>query len=127
MDREIEFIKLKVDWYKSLFPWVLAMIVGALAFARSLKLENELNIEIFNILITSVIFLLLTILSMSFASQAFIHRLEAPHTVKNRYINLLIKIPHGKEWESFFASFSAISLSIGIGSFIYALTIHANS
>jgi len=34
MDTELEYIKLKVDWYKSLYPWNLAIIVGSVTFGR---------------------------------------------------------------------------------------------
>ena len=55
-DRELDFIKLKVDWYKSVFPWILAMVVGAVTFANSIKLEQHLILRfVFALLLLSIV------------------------------------------------------------------------
>ncbi|MCH4811205.1 hypothetical protein [Vreelandella neptunia] len=40
MDRELEYIKLKVDWYKSIYPWYVAILAGQVAFLRTIDVEE---------------------------------------------------------------------------------------
>jgi hypothetical protein len=41
MNNELEYIKLKVDWYKSTFPWILTLVAGAVTFARSINSNSK--------------------------------------------------------------------------------------
>jgi len=54
MDTELEYIKLKVDWYKSLYPWNLAIIVGSVTFGRFVS--GDYRELILSLIIVSVVF-----------------------------------------------------------------------
>ena len=129
-DRELDFIKLKVDWYKSVFPWILAMVVGAVTFASSIKLEQHLILRfVFALLLLSIVLLLFTLLSCWYASLALIHRLEEPYKSKLKLINWFFSAPVGTRWETFYAALANVSLGAGLVLFVSALIIfgYANS
>ena len=86
VDRELEYIKLKVDWYKSVFPWILAMVVGALTFAGSLNRDNHPRSALL-LLVLSVLFLFLALVSCWCASLSLINRLEEPYKTKWKFLN----------------------------------------
>ena len=130
-DRELDFIKLKVDWYKTVFPWILAMVVGAVTFANSIKLEQQRLILrfVFALLLLSIILLLITLLSCWYASLALIHRLEEPYKSKSKLINWFFSAPVGIGWETFYAALANVCLGTGLLLFVSALIIYgyANS
>ena len=109
MNKELEFIKLKVDWYKSAFPWVLAMVVGAVTFARTIDVEHEFRSEVLFFVILSVVLLLVALICTWFAALTLIHRLEEPYKTKSRFLNLIIWVPHGSNWEAIFGVISGLS------------------
>jgi hypothetical protein len=125
MNSELEFIKLKVDWYKSVFPWVLAMVAGALTFANSINTKNESAHEVLILLVASIVLLLVALITMWYAALALIHRLEPPpYKTKSRFLNLLFWVPHGFKSEMAFASVANFSLGGGLAAFAAALVIH---
>ena len=129
-DRELDFIKLKVDWYKSVFPWILAMVVGAVTFANSIRLEQHLILRfVFALLLLSIVLLLFTLLSCWYASLALIHRLEEPYKSKSKLINWFFSAPVGIRWETFYAALANVCLGTGLILFVSALIIYgyANS
>lgn len=123
MDKELEFIKLKTDWYKSLYPWNLALIVGSVAFIR--VVEHERSTAVVGFLITSVIFLLLSLIFMGQAALTLIHRLEPPYISQSALFRLLSWIPRGPKWEAFFAFASSICLGAGYGFLVLGLVLYA--
>jgi hypothetical protein len=128
-DRELDFIKLKVDWYKSVFPWILAMVVGAVTFASSIKFEHPILRFVFALLLLSIVLLLFTLLSCWYASLALIHRLEEPLKTKSKLVNWFFSAPVGTRWETFYAALANVSLGAGLVLFLSALIIYvyANS
>lgn len=129
-DRELDFIKLKVDWYKSVFPWILAMVVGAVTFASSIKLEQHLILRfVFALLLLSIVLLLFALLSCWYASLALIHRLEEPYKSQFKLINWFFSAPVGTRWETFYAALANVCLGAGLVLFVSALIIfgYANS
>ena len=128
-DRELDFIKLKVDWYKTVFPWVLAMVVGAVTFANSIKGEHPMLRFVFVLLLLSIVLLLFTLLSCWYASLALIHRLEEPLKTKSKLLNWFFSAPVGTRWETFYAALANICLGTGLLLFVSALIIYgyANS
>jgi hypothetical protein len=128
-DRELDFIKLKVDWYKTVFPWILAMVVGAVTFANSIKLEHLILRFVFALLFLSIVLLLITLLSCWYASLALIHRLEEPLKTKSKLINWFFSAHVGTRWETFYAALANVCLGTGLLLFVSALIIYgyANS
>ena len=128
-DRELDFIKLKVDWYKTVFPWILAMVVGAVTFANSIKLEHLILRFVFALLFLSIVLLLITLLSCWYASLALIHRLEEPLKTKSKLINWFFSAHVGTRWETFYAALANVCLGTGLLLFVSALVIYgyANS
>ena len=128
-DRELDFIKLKVDWYKSVFPWILAMVVGAVTFTNSIKLEHPILRVVFALLLLSVVLLLFTLLACWYASLALIHRLEEPYKTRSKLLNWFISPPQGTRWETFYAALATVCLGSGLTAFVIALIIYgyANS
>lgn len=128
-DRELDFIKLKVDWYKTVFPWILAMVVGAVTFASSIKVEHPILRFVFALLLLSIVLLLFTLLSCWYASLALIHRLEEPLKTKSKLLNWFFSAPVGTRWETFYAALANVCLGTGLLLFISALIIYgyANS
>jgi tellurite resistance protein TehA-like permease len=123
-DRELDFIKLKVDWYKSVFPWILAMVVGAVTFANSIKGEHLILRFVFALLLLSIILLLFTLLSCWYASLALIHRLEEPLKTKSKLFNWFFSAPVGIRWETYYAILANVSLVTGLVIFVSALIIY---
>jgi len=121
LDRELEYIKLKVDWYKSVFPWTLAMVVGAVTFMGSINQNNPSRYLILTFLILSVVFLLGALLSTWYAALALIHRLEEPYRTKSKLMNRLLWVPHTTKGEAFFASAASVCLGAGQSAFVCAL------
>ncbi len=128
-DRELDFIKLKVDWYKTVFPWILAMVVGAVTFANSIKEDRPILRFVFALLLLSIVLLLFTLLSCWYASLALIHRLEEPYKSKSKLINWFFSAPVGTRWETFYAALANVCLGTGLMLFVSALVIYgyANS
>jgi len=128
-DRELDFIRLKVDWYKTVFPWILAMVVGAVTFANSLKEDRPILRLVFALLLLSIVLLLFTLLSCWYASLALIHRLEEPLKTKSKLINWFFSAPVGTRWETFYAALANVCLGMGLVLFVSALIIYgyANS
>lgn len=125
MDKELEYIKLKVDWYKSVFPWVLGMVVGAVTFARSIDSKNAASPLVLPLLLLSVVLLLGALLTIWFAALALIHRLEEPYKYKSEFLNLLLWVPSGSRWEVVFGAMAAVCLGGGLSAFVCALAIYA--
>ena len=125
MDKELEYIKLKVDWYKSVFPWILAMVVGAVTFAKSIDPNNGQSSVVLTLLLLSVVLLLGALLTSWFAALALIHRLEAPHKYKSGFLNFLLWQPHGPKSEMVFGTMTAVCLVGGLSTFVCALGIYA--
>ena len=124
-DRELDFIKLKVDWYKSVFPWILAMVVGAVTFANSIKLEQHLILRfVFALLLLAIVLLLFALLSCWYASLALIHRLEEPLKTKSKLFNWFFSAPVGIRWETYYAILANVSLVTGLLIFVSALVIY---
>ena len=121
MDRELEYIKLKVDWYKSIFPWILAMVVGAVSFAHSIDPKNQSRPLVLTFLFFSVVFLLGSLLASWYAAVALIHRLEEPYKYKSAFLNLMMWMPHGTKWEVVFSALNSFCLGAGLGLFVGAL------
>jgi len=128
-DKELDFIKLKVDWYKTVFPWILAMVVGAVTFANSIKEDRLILRFVFALLLLSIVLLLFTLLSCWYASLALIHRLEEPYKSKSKLINWFFSAPVGTRWETFYAALANVCLGTGLILFVSALIIYgyANS
>ena len=128
-DRELDFIRLKVDWYKTVFPWILAMVVGAVTFAGSIKVEHLILRFVFALLLLSIVLLLFSLLSCWYASLALIHRLEEPLKTKSKLINFFFSAPVGTRWETFYAALANVCLGTGLLLFVSALIIYgyANS
>ena len=128
-DRELDFIKLKVDWYKTVFPWILAMVVGAVTFANSIKEDRLILRFVFALLLLSIVLLLFTLLSCWYASLALIHRLEEPLKTKSKLVNWFFSAPAGTRWETFYAALANVCLGMGLTLFVSALIIYgyANS
>jgi hypothetical protein len=123
-DRELEYIKLKVDWYKTAFPWILAMVVGAVSLAGAIK-DNPSSDFILTILISSVVFLLAALISTWYASLALIHRLEESYKTNSKLLNRFLWVPHGTKWETVFATTASMCLGAGLASFVGALIAYA--
>lgn len=124
MDRELDYIKLKVDWYKSIFPWILAMIVGAVSLIGSVDPNHGSRPAVLKLLYVSVIFLIGALVFSQYASLALIHRLEKPYKTKSRLLNLLLWMPHGPKWEIVCATLAAACLTWGLMTFIFALAVY---
>lgn len=123
MKNELEYIKLKVDWFKSLYPWNLALIAGGLAFARFIEGEYKTLILLF--IVTSAVFLIFALMSMGFAALSLIHRLEPPYEPKSKSLKKLFWVPHSRKLEAGLEYFASGCLSIGHAAFIMALIIYA--
>ena len=121
VDRELEYIKLKVDWYKSVFPWILAMVVGVVTVAGSITPDNAHRRFALHLLFLSIIFLFLALVSCWYASLALIHRLEGPYKTKWAVLNWILWVPHGTKWELVCGSLASICLSAGLTTFICGL------
>ena len=124
-DRELEYIKLKVEWYKSAFPWTLAMVVGAVTFMGSINKDSPSRYLIFAFLVLAVVFLLGALISTWYASLALIQRLEEPYRTKSKLLNRFLWVPHSTKWEVVFASLAGICLGAGQSAFVCALILHA--
>jgi len=123
-DRELDFIRLKVDWYKSVFPWILAMVVGAVTFASSIKGERLILRLVFALLLVSIVLLLFTLFSCWYASLALIHRLEEPLKTKSKLFNWFFSAPVGTKWETYYAILANVSLGMGLLLFVSALIVY---
>jgi hypothetical protein len=121
VDRELEYIKLKVDWYKSAFPWTLAMVVGAVTFMGSINQNSPSRYLILTFVILSVVFLLGALLSTWYATLALIHRLEEPYRTNSKLLNRFLWVPHNAKWEAVFASAASVCLGAGQSAFVCAL------
>ena len=123
MDKELEYIKLKVDWYKSIFPWVLAMVVGAATFAQSVDPKSSMAPLVRPLLILAVCFLVGALLTSWYAALALIHRLEPPYKYKTKFLNSLLWLPHGPKSEMVFATLAGACLGAGLSCFVGALVV----
>lgn len=126
MDKELEYIKLKVDWYKSMFPWMLAMIAGSLTFIQFIKEHKERDIMTVLLVIT-VVLLLLTLLTSWFAALALIHRLEDPYKTKSKLLNMFLWVPKGAKWEMVFGVIGSSCFGLAIAAFLSALYTYATT
>lgn len=125
MNNELDFIKLKVDWYKSAFPWILAMVIGAITFARATDSTTPFGELTLIFLVGATIFLLVALLSTWYAALALIHRLEAPYTTSSRFLNAILWVPHGNKWEMIFGSMASFSLGGGFTAIVIAVMVNA--
>lgn len=121
VDKELEFIKLKVDWYKSVFPWILAMVIGAVTVTGSISPQNVFHDLALTWLFVSIAFLVLTLIFCWYAALALIHRLEEPYKTKWSVLNWLIWVPHGAQWEVVCGSLAGVCLATGVTTFILGL------
>ena len=121
VDKELEYIKLKVDWYKSVYPWILAMVVGAVTVTGSIRPQNVFHDFALTLLFISIVFLMLTLIFCWYAALTLIHRLEDPYKTKWSVLNLLIWVPHGAKWELVCASLAGVCLVTGVTTFIFGL------
>ena len=123
MEKELEYIKLKVDWYKSIYPWILAMVIGNTTLIQFIFTNQELRKPITFILIVSNVLLLITLLCMWYAALALIHRLEEPYKSKNYLLRILSWTFVGARSEAFFGNVAAGCLGGGVASFCAALVV----
>lgn len=125
MSSELEYIKLKVDWYKYAFSWILAMIVGAVTFARTIDVEHAFGSEVLSFLILSIVLLLMALIATLYAALTLIHRLEEPYKTKSRILNSLLWVPRGSKWEAILGFIADFCWGGGLTAFVLALVFHA--
>ena len=127
MDRELEYIKLKVDWYKSIYPWYLAMLAGEVAFLRGVDTNGENGTFVYYSVLLSISFLSLALITTWQASLPLIHRLENAYAPANPVFKVLVWTPQGAKWEAILASLSGGCFGGAIATFIGALVINGFS
>ncbi|QNI02274.1 hypothetical protein HXW73_04605 [Halomonas sp. SH5A2] len=124
MDRELEYIKLKVDWYKSIYPWYLAILAGQVAFLRTIDVEEGGGMWVYYTIVVSILFLSLALVFTWQASLPLIHRLESAYEPNNIFLKKLLWTPQGDKWEAVFASLTGACFGFSISTFIVALCIN---
>ncbi|MEI8673078.1 hypothetical protein P4S52_15635 [Vibrio sp. SA48] len=122
--KELEYIKLKVDWYKSIYPWYLAMLAGEVAFLQKITPEGVSGNFAYYSVVLSICFLSVALLATWQSSLPLIHRLEEPYEPQEDWKKFLLWTPQGRRWEAILASISGACFGGAIATFIAALIVN---
>lgn len=126
MEKKLEYIKLKVELYKSTYPWIIAMVAGNLGFIQFINVNHQIRNPLITLLsITSIIFLIITLISEWYVAFILIQSLEEkePFKSKSRLLNFFLWKPRGANWELAFDGMASFCLGGGVAAFCAAILI----
>lgn len=127
MDRELEYIKLKVDWYKSISPWLIAMLAGEVAYLSRISRIDFYSNFAYKSVVVSIGCLLVALLLLWQCSLPLIHRLEEPYKPRNLVLRAFLWTPEGKKAEVILGSAMIISFVGAAVTFVGALVVNGMS